>query len=177
MPSLLRLVTAVAIAFAAPTGALGLPGSLPSHHKPLGVLVPTSTSTTYDGDGRVKTVSQVKAVWRTFFDVDSSVTEVTTSEHDGLGRLWREHRYDGKVVEYAYDLKGNRKKVTDPDGVETSYDFDAANRLTTVTTMHTANTFTGRRMPRCSSQSRNSRPKSGVRFSHRSSRGDEREKQ
>lgn len=50
-------------------------------------------------------------------------------------------------------------------------------RLTTVTTMHTANTFTGRRMPRCSSQSRNSRPKSGVRFSHRSSRGDDREKQ
>ena len=50
-------------------------------------------------------------------------------------------------------------------------------RLTTVTTRHTANTFTGRRMPRCSSQSRKRRPNSGARLSHRSSRGDDREKQ
>ncbi len=111
------------------------------HDKPLGVVVPTSTTTGYDGDGKVKTVIQVKSVSRTFLDVDSTVTEVTTAEHDGLGRLWREHRYDGKVVEYAYDLKGNRKKVTDPDGVETSYDYDAADRLATVTTPRGAATY------------------------------------
>ena len=48
--------------------------------------------------------------------------------------------------------------------------------VTTTTTRHTANTFTGRRMPRCSSQSRTSLPNTGDRFSHRSSRGDDFEK-
>lgn len=104
------------------------------HDKPTGLLVPTSTATEYDGDGQVLRVTQQKVVWRTFFDAESTVSEGARSEYDGLGRLWRQHRYDGKVVEYAYDLKGNRKKVTDPDGVETSYGYDEADRLETVTT-------------------------------------------
>ena len=49
--------------------------------------------------------------------------------------------------------------------------------VTTVTITHTASTFTGRRMPRCSSQSRNSRPNTGDRNSHRCSRGLDRAKQ
>lgn len=49
--------------------------------------------------------------------------------------------------------------------------------VTTVTTKHTENTFTGLRMPRCCSQSRSNFPKNGDRFSHRSKRGDERAKQ
>ncbi len=32
---------------------------------------------------------------------------------------------------YEYDLKGNRKKVTDPDGLATEYTFDALDRLAT----------------------------------------------
>jgi YD repeat-containing protein len=38
------------------------------------------------------------------------------------------------VVEYAYDPKGNRARVTDPEGVATSYGYDAQDRLTVVTT-------------------------------------------
>jgi RHS repeat-associated protein len=105
-----------------------------THDKPLGLPIPVSTATSYDGDGRTRVVTQTKATWRTYMQVEATVAEETRSEHDGLGRLWRQHRYDGKVVEYAYDLKGNRKKVTDPDGVETSYGYDEADRLTTATT-------------------------------------------
>ncbi len=104
------------------------------HDKPTGLLVPTSKTTEYDSDGQVRLATLQKVVWRTFLDVESSVSEEARSEYDGLGRLWRQHRYDGKVVEYAYDLKGNRSKVTDPDGVETSYAYDEADRLQTVTT-------------------------------------------
>ena len=49
--------------------------------------------------------------------------------------------------------------------------------VTTTTIRHTANAFTGRRMPRWSSQSRTSRPNTGDRRTHRWSRGDDRPKQ
>ena len=65
---------------------------------------------------------------------DAIVEEVTDPEYDGLGRLVSEQRYDGKIVRYEYDAKGNRKKVTDPDQVATEYGYDALDRLETATT-------------------------------------------
>lgn len=72
---------------------------------------------------------------------DATATEVHDPEYDALERLWKETRYDGKVTEYAYDLKGNRTKVTDPDLVETAYTFDARDRLETATTPEGTTTY------------------------------------
>ena len=90
---------------------------------------PLSTAYAYDGNGNVEKVTERKKV-----SADATVEEVTDPEYDGLGRLWSEQRYDGKIVRYEYDAKGNRKKVTDPDQVATEYGYDAQDRLETATT-------------------------------------------
>ena len=45
--------------------------------------------------------------------------ELTSRVFDRLDRLKSETRYDGKAVNYEYDAKGNRTKVTDPGGATT----------------------------------------------------------
>jgi RHS repeat-associated protein len=90
---------------------------------------PVSAAYEYDGNGNVEKVTERKQV-----SVEATAEEVTDPEYDDLGRLATEQRYDGKVVHYAYDLKGNRRKVTDPDGVATEYGYDAQDRLETATT-------------------------------------------
>jgi RHS repeat-associated protein len=58
----------------------------------------------------------------------------SVSEKPDQAQLESEQRYDGKVVRYEYDAKGNRTRVTDPDEVATSYTYDARDRLETATT-------------------------------------------
>jgi RHS repeat-associated protein len=87
----------------------------------------------YDGNGNLTSVTETKRVG------GADVTEVTLSSYDPLDRLQtRTHRdHDdpvGKRVEYDYDVQGNRIAVKDPDGVITTYTYDARNRLQTVTT-------------------------------------------
>jgi RHS repeat-associated protein len=90
---------------------------------------PLSTSYLYDGNGNVEQVTERKRV-----DASTVAEEVTDPTCDALGRLESEQRYDGKVVAYEYDAKGNRTRVTDPDEVATSYTYNAQDRLATATT-------------------------------------------
>ena len=80
---------------------------------------------TYDQNGRPVTIAGPSG-------------EVTYG-YDPLDRVQtRLHRdYDdpvGKRIEYDYDIQGNRTAVLDPDGLATTYTYDARNRLDTATT-------------------------------------------
>jgi len=56
---------------------------------------------------------------------------VTTYEYDVLNRLHRESDPLGNTTQYAYDAVGNRLAMATSNG-STSYEYDAANRLTSV---------------------------------------------
>jgi RHS repeat-associated protein len=58
----------------------------------------------------------------------------TIHGYDDLDRLESKSRYYGgwnRFVKYGYDAKGNRKRVEDPNGVTTTYTYDALDRLKT----------------------------------------------
>ncbi len=63
-----------------------------------------------------------------------TVSEVTRHFYDVLERRVGTERYDGYSLTYGYDLKGNRTLVRDENQVETSYTYDANDRLKTATT-------------------------------------------
>ena len=74
---------------------------------------------------------------RTWDDLDRLESETTTLPDGGT-----------RTVAYTYYDNGNRRAVTDPDGVTTSYTYDGKNRLETATTeadtpqaRETANTY------------------------------------
>ena len=56
---------------------------------------------------------------------------VTTYEYDVLNRLHRESDPLGNTTQYTHDVVGNRLAMTTSNG-STSYEYDAANRLTSV---------------------------------------------
>jgi RHS repeat-associated protein len=58
-------------------------------------------------------------------------TMTITYDYDPLYRLTSASYSAGAEYEYTYDAVGNRQTMTSPDG-ETSYTYDAANRLTSV---------------------------------------------
>ncbi len=60
-------------------------------------------------------------------------TRTTHQEWDRFDRLDRVVDGFGKVLDYGYDLNGNRTSLVDPDGELTAYAYDALNRLDTVT--------------------------------------------
>jgi RHS repeat-associated protein len=86
----------------------------------------------YDGNGNVTSITEVKKRGGV------EATERTTQTFDPLDRLKSHTRTDhdgtSKQVSYDYDVQGNRTGITDPDGLVTTYTFDARNRLATVTT-------------------------------------------
>jgi RHS repeat-associated protein len=57
--------------------------------------------------------------------------EVTVYVYDSLNRLTSATYSTGEVFEYAYDAVGNRTAMTTTEGT-TTYEYDAANRLTSV---------------------------------------------
>ncbi|OJH39694.1 hypothetical protein BON30_19675 [Cystobacter ferrugineus] len=82
----------------------------------------------YDPNGNLRFVHETKQTQ------SGQVVETTTRTYDNLDRLKTQSRTygeDSRVVEYEYDDKGNRSQVTDPDGVVTTYTYDALDRLET----------------------------------------------
>ncbi|MBS2033012.1 MAG: RHS repeat-associated core domain-containing protein [Deltaproteobacteria bacterium] len=82
-----------------------------------------SVTFTYDGNGNRTQIDELKNT------IGGQVHEVTNRGFDSLDRLKSETRYDGKVVKYGYDFKGNRTSVTDPDLAATTYLYDGQDRL------------------------------------------------
>ena len=68
---------------------------------------------------------------RTYDDFDRMLSETVTLPDGGT-----------KTVSYTYFKNGNRKTVTDPAGIVTSYTYDGQNRLETVTTSEGVTTYT-----------------------------------
>ena len=74
---------------------------------------------------------QTRTVYR-----DTNETVVTTFEYDLLGRLTKQAIDPNDlnyVWNYEYDGEGYLTKVTDPEGLERTYDYDYRNRLKSVT--------------------------------------------
>ncbi len=60
-------------------------------------------------------------------------SRVTHHEWDSFDRLDLVTDGFGKVLDYGYDLNGNRTTLVDPDGNTTVYGYDGLNRIDTVT--------------------------------------------
>jgi len=55
-------------------------------------------------------------------------------QHPGMpGRLFKEIEANDTFTEYGYDPEGNVSSITDPEGNETTYQYDLLNRLLNVT--------------------------------------------
>ena len=61
-------------------------------------------------------------------------TLLTAWTHDAVGRLTAVVDTNGDAYSFAYDAVGNRTTASFPNGVETAYQYDAANRLSSLTT-------------------------------------------
>ncbi len=82
-----------------------------------------STAFAYDGNGNVRTVTEVS----------SSGSRVETRDYDDFDRLVHAVDGDGRSLHYAYDDVGNRTRLTDPDGHDTVWTYNALNQNTRVT--------------------------------------------
>jgi RHS repeat-associated protein len=60
-------------------------------------------------------------------------SRVTHHEWDSFDRLEAVTDGFGKVLDYGYDLNGNRTSLIDPEGGATVYNYDGLNRIDTVT--------------------------------------------
>jgi RHS repeat-associated protein len=95
----------------------------------------------YDGNGNATSITETKRV------AGTNLTESTTQTFDPLDRLQvKIHRdFDdsaGKQIQYDYDVRGNRTRLVDSDGMVTTYAYDARNRLSTATTEAGVTTYT-----------------------------------
>ncbi|MGW2521835.1 HNH/ENDO VII family nuclease [Streptomyces sp. NPDC001617] len=111
-------------------------------------LVPSGSATTYDGLERsvkVTTIQSGTAVYSssTTYGDDYTIakpaggaTPATKTWMDALGRVIRIQHYTKSDLSqwrdtvYEYDVRGNRKQVTDEAGDTWSYGYDARGRLT-----------------------------------------------
>ncbi len=94
---------------------------------------PLRIAFTYDGNGNLLEAVETKQLGA------GAVTERSSYAYDGLDRPSEFRRYDHDAavprwIQCAYDIVGNRREVTDPDGRVTRYTFDDRNRLKTVVT-------------------------------------------
>ncbi|MBI5756419.1 MAG: Ig-like domain-containing protein, partial [Nitrospirae bacterium] len=88
---------------------------------------PLSIDYGYDANNNLLTVRETKR-----FGPGDDRVEAMVSVYDNLNRLLSRNNPDGKVISYAYYDNGNRRSLTDPEGVMTSYSYDPLNRLRTV---------------------------------------------
>ncbi|WP_046494589.1 RHS repeat-associated core domain-containing protein [Streptomyces odonnellii] len=99
-----------------------------------------ATSTTYDAQGRVETVTGPDgSVTRTGYDSLGRVTKTTdptgavsATTYDVLGRV-KTQTASGTTVTSTYDSAGQLKSTTTAGGAVTSYTYDQDGRLKTVT--------------------------------------------
>jgi RHS repeat-associated protein len=97
-----------------------------------GVVVyprPISIVYHYDADGNIVQVADTKQA----DEASSPVTEISEKIYDKAGRVISETNPDGKTLQYAYSVDGDRLSVTDADGLPTSYTYDVLHRVATVT--------------------------------------------
>ncbi len=83
-----------------------------------------------DGNGNRNIVREIKMLSGVV------IAERAETEFDALDRPRSIRRFDhddpvGRVVEVRFDVVGNRTRVTDPDGRDTRYSYDARNRMET----------------------------------------------
>jgi RHS repeat-associated protein len=109
-----------------------------TYDRPLLVAYPLVRGVTYvyDGNGNRDLVTEEKET-----AAGVVVQEMTDPTYDSLDRLSTERRYDGKLLQYRYDAKGNRKEIIDPDTISTTYAYDALDRVQTATTPDGVTTY------------------------------------
>ncbi|MEZ0470475.1 RHS repeat-associated core domain-containing protein [Luteimonas salinilitoris] len=125
---------------------------------------------TYDGNGRLKTVT--RGGHRTTYSYDElgrviGITDplgkmtryrldplgqleavvdplgnTTYYSYDGLGNLWRRNSPDSGITNWTYDRYGRQTNMTRADGTATFYGYDGLDRLTTVLAGDKAQSFT-----------------------------------
>lgn len=62
--------------------------------------------------------------------------------YDDFDRLITKTDTHNKTVNFSYDLNGNRIRITDPDGILTSYEYDGLNRVQSVRTAQGVTQYT-----------------------------------
>ncbi|WP_224364742.1 RHS repeat-associated core domain-containing protein [Hyalangium versicolor] len=85
-------------------------------------------SFTYDQNGNLTDIIETKRT-----DVSAVVQQHTGHTYDKLDRLDSTTLPSNKLLAYSYYSGGERKSVTDPDGVSTNYKYDALGRLSEAT--------------------------------------------
>ncbi|MBS0575662.1 MAG: RHS repeat protein, partial [Proteobacteria bacterium] len=99
--------------------------------------VTRSTSTSYDGLGRVSTIGGNNGQnIRTTYDADDnpatitdSLNHATTISYDAFDRPIQSVDAKGGVTQFGYDADGNLTRVTDPRGLVTTYVYDGLGQL------------------------------------------------
>ena len=83
----------------------------------------------YDGNNNVIAITEQ-------YSLASGGQEVRTDTktYDDFDRLFNRTDSFNKTLRYGYDLNGNRTRLTDSDGIITTYEFDGLNRVIGVNT-------------------------------------------
>jgi RHS repeat-associated protein len=85
-------------------------------------------SFTYDENGNLTLDVETKRT-----DTDTTVEQATSHSYDKLDRLESTTLPANKTLHFEYYAGGQRKSVTDAEGVSTSYEYDGLDRLATAT--------------------------------------------
>ncbi len=88
------------------------------------------TNYTYDVLNNLLTVSQIGTTSEQCGGSTSSCTQTRTFLYDSLSRLQSATNPEAGLIQYQYDNNGNLTNKTDARGVQTSYAYDALNRVT-----------------------------------------------
>ncbi len=86
----------------------------------------------YDASGNLTTI-ETKHVSESVTATSDPYVARHTRTYDAANRLASYTDEFGNTVGYTYDLLGNLRRLTYPDGFEVHYAYDVVNRLTTVT--------------------------------------------
>ncbi|MDY7233034.1 RHS repeat-associated core domain-containing protein [Hyalangium rubrum] len=91
---------------------------------------------TYDGNGNLTHTVETKLT------ETGIVQQTTVRTYNRLDRLEETQLPSGKHLTFEYDPAGQRKRVTDPDGISTRYTYDALGRLSSASIPEGTTSFT-----------------------------------